>query len=46
MLKPVNGGYKVKSKDTGKTHSKKPMSKRKAKAQMRALYAAMDKEAR
>jgi hypothetical protein len=33
------GGYKVKSTDTGKTHSSKPMPKAKAQAQMRALYA-------
>ena len=35
----VGGGYKVKSKDTGKTHSKKPLSKAKAMAQERAMYA-------
>lgn len=38
-LKKVGGGYKVESKDTGKTHSNKPLSKSRAKAQMRAMYA-------
>lgn len=33
------GGYKVKNTDTGKTYSKKPMTKTKAQAQKRALYA-------
>lgn len=32
-------GYKVKNKNTGKTYSKKPLTKKKAEAQMRALYA-------
>jgi hypothetical protein len=32
-------GYKVKNKDTGKTYSKKPLSKKRAEAQMRAIYA-------
>jgi hypothetical protein len=31
-------GYKVKNKNTGKTYSKKPQTKEKAAAQMRALY--------
>lgn len=35
----TKGGYKVRSKDTGKTHSNKPLPKSRAKAQMRALYA-------
>lgn len=43
-LQKSGGGYKVVSKDTGKTHSNKPLSKGKAKAQMRALYANMKKE--
>jgi hypothetical protein len=34
-------GYKVKNKETGKTYSKEPMSKAKAQAQMRAMYANM-----
>ena len=39
-LQKVKGGYKVKTK-TGskKVHSKKPLSHRKAVAQLRALYA-------
>ncbi len=32
-------GWKVRSKDTGKTHSNKPLPEERAKAQMRALYA-------
>ena len=32
-------GYKVVTKATGRAHSKKPLSKKKAQAQMRALYA-------
>lgn len=32
-------GFKVVTKATGKAHSKKPMSKGKARAQMRAMYA-------
>lgn len=32
-------GYKVKNKDTGETYSKEPMSKEKAEAQKRAMYA-------
>lgn len=35
----VKGGYKVRNKKTGKTYSKKPMSKEKAKDQMAAIYA-------
>lgn len=35
----VKGGYKVETKETGRSHSKKPLSKEKADAQMRALYA-------
>ena len=43
LVKSGNG-YKVKTK-TGKkrTHSKKPLSHAKAVAQLRAMYAAMDK---
>jgi hypothetical protein len=37
-LKKTKGGYQVETKTTGATHSKKPLSKSKAKAQMRALY--------
>lgn len=43
-LKKSGSGYKVMSKDTGKTHSNKPIPKSRAKAQMRALYANMKKE--
>ena len=32
-------GWKVQKKDGGKTYSKKPLSKAKAMAQMRAMYA-------
>lgn len=32
-------GYKVRNKETGKTYSKKPMTKEKAKKQMAAMYA-------
>lgn len=32
-------GYKVRNKETGKTYSKKPMTKDKAKKQMAAMYA-------
>jgi hypothetical protein len=32
-------GYKVRNKDTGKTYSKKSMTKEKANRQLRALYA-------
>jgi hypothetical protein len=38
-IKRVAGGYKVESKNTGKTHSNKPISKSMAARQMRALYA-------
>ena len=38
-LKKVKGGYKVATQGTGKTHSSKPMSKARAQAQMRAMYA-------
>lgn len=31
-------GFKVKNKDSGKTYSKKPLTKEKAKKQMAALY--------
>jgi hypothetical protein len=39
----VEGGWKVQNEDTGKTYSDKPMSKRGAIRQMRALYAAEKK---
>ena len=38
-IKKTGKGYKVGKKDSSKTFSKKPMSKEKAKAQMRAIYA-------
>jgi hypothetical protein len=38
-LKKVGSGYKVAKKTGGKTFSKKPMTKKKAEAQMRAMYA-------
>lgn len=38
-LQSTGGGYKVVTKATGKAHSKKPLSKERAKAQMRAIYA-------
>jgi len=38
-LQQTGGGYKVRKKGSGKTFSKKPMSKQKAKAQMAAMYA-------
>jgi hypothetical protein len=43
-IRKEKGGYKVETKTTGATHSKKPMSKSKAKAQMRAMYANTKKE--
>lgn len=39
QLKQVPGGYVVVNSDTGRPHSKKPLSRTRAKAQMRALYA-------
>lgn len=38
-VQKFGSGYKVVSTDTGKVHSNKPMSKEKAQAQMRAMYA-------
>jgi hypothetical protein len=38
-LRKVHGGYKVGHKGMSKTYSKKPQSKAKAAAQMRAIYA-------
>jgi hypothetical protein len=32
-------GYKVKNKESGKTYSKKPLSKKKAEDQAKAIYA-------
>lgn len=43
-MKKQGSGYVVVSKDTGKAHSNQPMSKQKATAQMRALYANMKNE--
>lgn len=42
----VGKGYEVETKTTGKKHSKKPLSKAKATAQMRAMYANSGPEAR
>jgi hypothetical protein len=39
----VKGGWKVQNEDTGKVYSDKPMSKLRAKKQLRALYAAENK---
>lgn len=41
-VRKSGGGYKVTNKDSGKTYSKKPLSKAKANAQMRAIYANTD----
>lgn len=38
-LKQAGGGWIVVNSDTGRPHSKKPLSRTRAKAQMRALYA-------
>lgn len=43
VIKSGNG-YKVQNKDTGKTYSNKPMTKEKAEAQMRAMYANINEE--
>jgi hypothetical protein len=40
-LKKAKGGYYVVTEGTGKTHSKKPLSKDMAERQMRALYYSM-----
>ncbi len=40
-LKQEGGGWRVYTKGTTKAHSDKPLSRAKASAQMRALYAAM-----
>jgi hypothetical protein len=37
-LEKAKGGYYVATEGTGKRHSKKPLPKERAKAQMRALY--------
>jgi hypothetical protein len=41
ILSKAKGGYFVKTEDTGKKHSKKPLSKEMAQKQMKALYYAM-----
>lgn len=43
VIKKVKGGYKVGKRGTGKSYSKKPMSKRRAMSQLRILYAAAKK---
>ena len=43
-LKKSGKGYKVQTTASGATHSKKPMPKSRAMAQMRALYAAEAKK--
>lgn len=40
-LKKARGGYYVVTEETGKKHSKKPLSKDTAERQMKALYYAM-----
>jgi hypothetical protein len=40
-LKASKGGYYVVTEGSGKKHSKKPLSKDTAEAQMKALYYAM-----
>ena len=46
-LEKVKRGYYVATEGTGKRHSKKPLPKMRAAAQMRALYAnLMDSDAR
>jgi uncharacterized RDD family membrane protein YckC len=42
IIKKVKNGYKVANKETGKTYSKKPMTKEQAKKQMAAMYANMN----
>ena len=37
-IKQVKGGFKVVTKATGKTHSKKPLTHHMALSQMRAMY--------
>ncbi len=43
-IRKSGSGYKVGHKGQSKTYSDKPMSKKKAKAQMRAMYANTKKE--
>lgn len=38
-IKKVDGGYKVAKKDGGKTFSKRPLTLKRAKAQMAAIHA-------
>ena len=38
-VEKVKGGFKAVTKDTGNTHSNKPLTKAKAEAQVKALYA-------
>lgn len=42
-IRKVKGGWVVVSTETGKKHSKHPLSEATAKAQMRAMYMAMSK---
>ena len=44
-LKLVPGGYFVKTQGTERVHSKEPLTKEKAEAQMRALYRSAHQEA-
>jgi hypothetical protein len=39
LIAKVPGGFKVITKATGETHSKKPLTKKVAEAQRRAIYA-------
>jgi hypothetical protein len=45
-IRKTKGGYKVGHKGQSKTYSDKPMSKSKAKKQMRAMYMHSGKEAK
>ena len=44
-IRKVKGGYKVGHKGQDKTYSNKPLTKSKARAQMKAMYANSGKEA-
>lgn len=46
LVKAAKNGFYVETKGTGRKHSKLPLPKSRAEAQMRALYARMPGEAR